>query len=53
MLRLGPKSQRSQMSKLAEIDLSTFSENTSITKAKNLLLKMCTLDAVITRKLMH
>ena len=36
--------------KLAEEDLSTFSENTSARKGKNLFLRMCTLHAVITRK---
>ena len=38
------------MSKLAEADSSTFSENTPIRKGKDLLLTMCTLDSVMTRK---
>ena len=37
--------------KLAEEDLSTFSENTSAREGKNLFLRMCTLHAVITGSL--
>ena len=36
--------------KLEETDSSTFSENTPIREGKHLLLRMCTLDAVMTAK---
>ena len=37
-------------SRLAEKDSSTFTENTPIREGKNLLLRMCTLDAAKTRR---
>ena len=37
-------------SKLAETDSSTFTQNTAIREGKNLLLKRCTLDSVMTWK---
>ena len=36
--------------KFAQTDSSTFSENTPIREGKNLLSRMCTLDAVMTWK---
>ena len=47
----GPTSHNDQKSpKFEETDSSTFGENTPIREGKHLLLRMCTSDAVMTRK---
>ena len=50
VLCLGCKSQRSQTFEIGRQHSLTFNENTPIKEGKNLLLIMCTLDSVMTRK---